>query len=110
MKLRAWEKPPEDVFCPEWKKPMSECCPKCVKWVHLNGADPNTGDKILGYTCSDVAQLTANLAIAQKINEMGAAVESTRNDVVQRMNLGLAKTMNIAPPLPRRVLAYFGGK
>lgn len=107
--MRAYLKPPTDVNCPHYQKPMSECCATCVKWYGIRGKDPVTGQDIDGYQCTDVAMFTGLLDLSQKVNQLGAAVESTRNEVVQRMNIGLSKTLDVAPPLSRRVLLFFGG-
>lgn len=84
--MSVYHKPPSDVYCPYWRKPMSKCCPQCVKWVGLMGANPNTGEPMQGYQCSDVAQLFATLEVSQQVRQNGAATESMRNEIVNRMD------------------------
>jgi hypothetical protein len=48
------------------------------------------------------------LEVAKLVNQAGAAVESTRNDVVKRMNLGLATLAE--PKAKPGLLSYIGGK
>lgn len=88
--MQMYLKPPTDVVCPQFQKPMAECCPTCVKWVTIRGACPNTGKDIDGHHCSDVAVLLAVMELSKLVNEAGAATESMRNEVVKRLNIGLA--------------------
>jgi hypothetical protein len=55
----------------------------CQKWIHILGADPQTGVQIDRFGCSDrfMHMLLIENTLAQ--NQTGAAVESFRNEVVE---------------------------
>ena len=36
----------EELSCPFWQKPMSECCHKCPMWTQVRGKDPQTGQDL----------------------------------------------------------------
>lgn len=109
-------KPPTDKTCPHMGgKPMSEVCPSCAFWVTVRGPCPNTGKELDGYQCAVVANMLMGLEVARLVNQAGAAVESTRNEVVKRMNLGLATLdVGLAALSEKKakpgLLSYIGGK
>lgn len=105
--MEMYIKPPSDVICPTFKQAMSECCPTCVKWRKIRGAHPLTGEELDGFQCSDVLTALALFEVGKEIRQTGAAIESTRNEVVRRMNLGLA---SMVPEPKPRLLSFLGGK
>ncbi len=107
--MEAYTKPPADKTCPHMGgKPMSEVCPGCAFWVTVRGSCPNTGRELDGYQCAIVGTMFIGLEVAKLVNQAGAAVESPRNDVVKRMNLGLATLAE--PKAKPGLLSYIGGK
>lgn len=56
---------------------------KCIQYQHVLGSDPQTGETLDHYMCSDL--LANKLAIEGNkfTSESGAAVESLRNEMVR---------------------------
>lgn len=65
----------------------------CPKWVHIVGVNPNTGQPVDSYDCSDKWLPALLIENAQQSRQTGAAVESLRNVVAEVNNY-------IAPPAP----------
>jgi len=80
----AQQKPHADVTCPYTghKKKCAKLYENCPKWVHIRGINNNTGEDLDEARCSDdwMVFLTINNTQAQK--EIGAAIESFRNEMV----------------------------
>ena len=79
--------PPKNLNCHRClpkKVPMSKVCPTCDLWVQLRGKDPNTGQDIDQWGCTDKWLLTGLLEIAKMSLSNAAATESFRNEVVDR--------------------------
>lgn len=74
---------PDDLMCRWHKKPMSKVCHTCDCWTHVYGRNPNTGETIDDWKCSDAWVPILLMEIAQKINQQGAAIESFRNETAQ---------------------------
>lgn len=55
---------------------------KCQHWVQLLGTNPQTGDPVDRWGCSDVFQLHLLVENSQQSRQTGAAVESFRNEMV----------------------------
>lgn len=72
-----------DLYCPLWRKAMSKVCHTCPWWAQYRGTNPNTGEEIDEWRCGVAMTPVAILSLAQKTNEMGAAVESARNESVK---------------------------
>ena len=69
--------------CPHlaFKKPcVREACPKYVK---LQGVNPQTGQPVDKYDCSDAWLPILIVENTRRLNELGAAVEGYRNEVNQ---------------------------
>lgn len=62
---------------------MSKRCPSCVKWIKIRGLNPNTGEEVDGFQCSDVAQFLGTLEVSQQVRQGAAATESMRNTVAK---------------------------
>jgi hypothetical protein len=60
----------------------------CPKWIHVMGSDPNTGESVNRYACSDSWMPMLLLENSQQQRQTGAAVESFRNEMV-KLNSGL---------------------
>jgi len=74
--------------CPLFKKP----CLKhgCTWWVQLDFAieagHPNTGEKISKWDCAINWNVITNIEAGKQTAQVGAAVESLRNEMVKRQN------------------------
>jgi hypothetical protein len=84
--------------CPLLKKPCIEH--GCKFWVHITGMHPQSGAKVDHFDCS-MAWLPVLLVEATRTTSgVQAAVESLRNEVVQRQD-----TLNNAVALSQRQTA-----
>lgn len=54
----------------------------CPKWIHVAGADPNTGKQVDHYNCADAWTPILLVENSQQQRQTAAAVESFRNLVV----------------------------
>lgn len=93
--MRGYERPPADVNCPYYKKPMKSVCFDCVKWIAVAGTNPNTGETVQGYNCADVWNILIQLEVSQQVRQTGAATESMRNEITKRMD----RTQPVEPRL-----------
>lgn len=88
--MRVYEKPPKDVYCPQWRKAMHRVCPTCVNWVSVDGTNPNTGEPMRGFQCSLVMQFLATLELSQQVRQLDAkqTVEAvaTRDAICARLD------------------------
>lgn len=57
----------------------------CVKWIQIQGKNPQTGEHINDFRCSDVWVPLLLVDVARQLNSLGAAVESERNTIDKRM-------------------------
>jgi hypothetical protein len=74
---------PENLACPLHKKPMELVCHKCPWWVHVRGANPQTGNEIDEWNCAITWGPTLAINTAQQVRQAGAATESFRNEFVK---------------------------
>lgn len=78
--------PSKDVYCHRtgFRKRcydmVTKC--KCQLWVGIDGAHPGTGEKIVGYGCADQLRTLLIMENTQQVHQLGAAVESLRNEEV----------------------------
>src|ERR1700690_1856044 len=69
--------------CPLHKKDMSLVCHKCPWWTHLQGTNPNSGDKVNEWSCA-ISWLPMMLVEnSQQTRQAGAAIETFRNVVAK---------------------------
>ncbi len=92
--------PDEKVMCHETGfekscRDMVVNC-RCRKWVSVRGTNPNTGELLDRWNCSDAWLPLLLIENAQQSRQIGAAVESFRNETV-RMNEQAMAAAN--PPL-----------
>ena len=79
---------PENLHCPFWHKPMSECCHICPLWTQLRGVDPQTGEPIPDeWNCAIGHMPKLLVENSQMSRQTGAAVESLRNRVKEFTNI-----------------------
>ena len=57
----------------------------CPKWIHIMGINPQTGERMDQYGCSDKFVPLLLIENTRKQIETGAAIESFRNEMM-RMN------------------------
>jgi hypothetical protein len=74
---------------------------QCPKWIHIMGADPNTGETVNKYACSDAWTPMLLIENSQQQRQTAAAVEGLRN-VVAEVNSG-------PPLLPREAMKLING-
>ena len=54
----------------------------CRLWCRISGHNPNTGEQIDKYDCSDALMPLLTIENSQQQRQTGAAVESFRNEMV----------------------------
>jgi len=87
--MTTFAKPPADMTCPQFKKPMNKVCPTCPWWTQVRGTNPQTGGEVDGFNCA-VALLPLLLIDNARVQRgTQAATESMRNEVVKRMDADL---------------------
>jgi hypothetical protein len=74
--------------CPFHRVDVSKVCHKCPLYVHLRGADPNTGADVDHWKCSFAYLPMLLIENAQQSRQTGAAIESFRNETVK---IGMAR-------------------
>jgi hypothetical protein len=89
------------TFCPLIKKACVEH--SCKFYVHLIGNDPQTGKGIDKFDCSISFLPVLLIENAQQSRQVGAAVESFRNETV-RMGPPIAAMQEIAAQESQRAL------
>lgn len=82
-----------DDTCPFHKQPMSKVCHKCALFVKVRGTTPD-GQEIDNWNCSFAFLPYFVLEGAAMTRQLGAAVESMRNEMVK---MDQAK-LNMAAP------------
>ncbi len=53
----------------------------CWKWIQVQGSNPNTGEEMSEFKCSDSWMPILTIENSQQQRQTGAAVESLRNVV-----------------------------
>lgn len=72
-----------DEDCPLWHKHVKEVCHRCPLWIELRGTDPNTGQPVDEWGCSYAWMPTLTIENSQQSRQLGAAIESLRNEQVK---------------------------
>jgi len=70
-------------------KKMCTVCHKCNFWEHVRGANPNTGEAIDRWDCTLKLQYIMQMENNKFTYELGAAVESLRNQNIEYQRLAL---------------------
>lgn len=85
--------PDKNVMCPYTG--FSKSCREgvvehsCPKWIRITGLNPQTGEHMDQYGCSDSFLPLLLIENSQQQRQTGAAVESFRNEMVRRNELSL---------------------
>ena len=79
-------KPDPDNTCPytghkDTCRSHYDCCPK---WVNVVGTDPQTGESVNQWNCSDYWLPKLLIENSQMQRQTGGAVESFRNEMVKQ--------------------------
>lgn len=61
----------------------------CQLWVQVMGHNPNTGEQMNKWACSDSLQHLLMIENSQMQRQTGAAIESFRNEMVRLNELSL---------------------
>lgn len=80
------ERPPKPVAasgedCPLWKKDVSKVCHKCPWFTLLRGKDPQSEKEIDEWGCAIAFGPILACETSQRVNQLGAAIESFRNEM-----------------------------
>jgi hypothetical protein len=85
----TYTKPPADMKCPQWQKPMNKVCPTCPWWQQVRGINPQTGNEVDGFNCAIALLPMLLIDNARMTRGVQAATEGMRNEVVKRMDADL---------------------
>jgi len=59
----------------------------CPWWKHVRGTNPNTGEDVDSWQCAIAWLPMLLIENAQQSRSAGAATESMRNEIVERMDI-----------------------
>lgn len=59
----------------------------CNRWIEVAGMNPNTGEEIKHYDCVDNWGPMLTLENSQQVRQLGAAVESLRNEMLNQQKI-----------------------
>lgn len=92
------EFPDASIKCPYtgFKKSCRELALSCPKFVHIAGTNPNTGEPVDRYGCSDSFLPMLLIENSQQQRQTGAAVESFRNEMVRLNDVGRLLGVGVA--------------
>ena len=76
-----------DLDCPQWRKPMSECCHKCPWWTKVSGMHPQTGEQMDKWDCAISLLPMLLVNVAREQTQGTAATNDFRNQVLQRAEM-----------------------
>ncbi len=92
--------------CPDYDCPMTAFKHKCTKhrancpnYVHIRGKDPQSEEDLDMYDCALRWAPTPMMELSQRMNQLGAATESFRNELVKAQdthNQIMAHGVNVA--------------
>lgn len=57
----------------------------CQRWINVQGMNPQTGETVNQWNCTDNWMPMLLIENSKKLNEVGAAIESFRNETVSRI-------------------------
>lgn len=82
--------PPPNVTCPyTWhEKPCRDLALNCPKFIRIQGQNPQGGPDIDKYGCADAWMPLMTVELIRKTSELGAAIESFRNETVMLSQSG----------------------
>lgn len=97
--MSAVKLPPEEIKCPYTghKKSCRKLALNCPKFVSVTGTNPQTGEYVAEYGCSDSFIPMLLIENSQQQRQTGAAVESFRNEMVKLNNVSLQLLTTIVP-------------
>lgn len=75
------------LICPYHRKDVAKVCHTCPMWTQVRGTNPNTGDPVDDWRCAIAWLPMLLIENAQQSRQAGAAVESMRNEITQRMDV-----------------------
>lgn len=83
-------------------------CQVCYFWMHMEGTDPVSGDKIAGFDCIEVWKVKIGLhqirIAGDGFNGVQAATESLRNEVVKHQpSLAPRVIQSLSASLPAQI-------
>lgn len=65
----------------------------CHFWIQLYGTNPQTGQLVQEYNCSFAWLPLLLIEGVQKTNQLGAAIESFRNEMVRLNQIGMERDL-----------------
>jgi hypothetical protein len=88
---------PENLWCPDWKKPMSKVCKTCPLWTRVEHTvtkkDGSPPEQSVTWNCAKSQQVIelANIIAGQRViieRLLGnqSATEGMRNEIIKRMD------------------------
>jgi hypothetical protein len=71
----------------------------CRKWVQIRGMNPNTGEELNRWDCTDALMPLLMIENSQMQRQTGASVDSLRNEVARASAEPLALPAGAAPKM-----------
>ena len=79
-------------LCPLLKEPCIKA--RCAWWTHLIGENPQTHLPVDEYKCAVTWLPVMLVEVAQKTNQTGAAIESSRNSTLEKLDVLVQREAN----------------
>lgn len=70
---------------------------ECVHYQHVLGKDPQTGEPVDHYMCSDLLANKLKMENTKVLIETGAAIESLRNETVEILDKAIENSVKFLP-------------
>ncbi len=83
MTKRQVPRGPEDLKCPWWKKTMDQVCHLCPMWVKIEGAHPQTGERVDEWNCSFAFAPMLLVENSLRQRQTAASVDKVANEMKQ---------------------------
>jgi hypothetical protein len=79
---------PDNLYCPQWKKPMSKVCHTCPWWVKVTMVDPNAKNDLAPalldkWNCAIAWGPTLAVNAGKETFRVAAQVQEMRNEAAQ---------------------------
>ena len=96
--MRQAPKGPDHLVCPMHRKYMSKVCHTCPWWTQVRGKNPQSEAEIDKWDCAISFLPMLSIETTQAVRGVRQATESSRNEIVRRMDTAPAPVFNVYAP------------
>jgi hypothetical protein len=104
---------PEDLWCPDWKKPMSKVCKTCPLWMQVERTvtqPDGQAEKTTTWDCAksqgpllQIEIIAGQKEIIRRLLGNQSATEGMRNEIIKRMD-NPSPPFDLPPATPPRLI------